>query len=225
MITLSIEQNQASYLGLFASPAFGLWKDRERFIENLYQLFSAYDVSLSDLRFESLGRSPGGEAVTVDVGNLGIYRLRYDRVEWVLDDFAEMDLARVPMMLQSVDNWLRSNVKGFAFKTQVLAYLNHSNLSDGKARDYLLKFSDRDIPGIEQSLGSGIVYNWQDSELDGRVQLMVDHSSIVSDGLFVQFILSADIDDLEFPKTVDIARSRIEFALAQIGLELEQEIE
>jgi hypothetical protein len=225
MITLSIEQNQASYLGLFASPAFNLWKDRHSLIENLYQLFSAYDVSLSDMRFESLSRSPGGEAVVVDVENLGTYRLRYDRVEWVLDGFAETDFARIPMMLQSVDNWLRSNIKGFKFKTQVLGYLNHSNLSDGIARDYLLKFSNRDIPGIEQSLGSGIIYNWQDAQLGGRVQLIVDHSHNISDGLFVQFVLSADKDDLDFPKTVEIARSRIDFALAQIGLELEQEIE
>lgn len=225
MITLSSDQNQVSYIGLFSRPVFALWKDRMDLTEQAYEIFSPYETTLLDMRFESFGRSPGEEAFVITLRDLGSITLRFDRLEWTLEDFNDEDLALAPEMLQRLDNSLRSSVEGLEFKNHVFIYFSHSKLSEGTARDYLLSFPNRELPGIEQNLGSGIIYNWVDAEIGGRVQLLIDHSNVVADGLLLQFSILMNNNDIDFRSVIEKARNRLEYALRIIGLEIEQEVE
>lgn len=225
MITLSINQNQASYLGSFVAPAFNLWSDRHKLVESMYQVFSGYGGNLNNIRLESLGRSPGGEAIVVESDDIGIYKLRYDHVEWTFNDFTNEDIERVPEILSVAEKWLRSGNVGLQYKTHVLAYMSHCSISKGTVQDYLRGISKNSISGLGQDHGSGMIFNWLDNDLGGEAQFTINHSRVVSNGIYVEFIGTINNDHIDFNNSVKLVRGKLTYVLSALGLEIEQEEE
>src|SRR5919108_456184 len=96
MRKLIIQQNQVNYVGLFSKPAFSLWGNGARILEELYKAFSPYKVSLADFRQDYLSPVISDTSVTVFLGSNGNYKFKFDRVEVLLSNFTEQELTNFP---------------------------------------------------------------------------------------------------------------------------------
>lgn len=219
-LKLSVENNQLSYTGTFSKPALNLWSDGARIFEGLLSSFDIFGTKLSDIRVDTLNQSPAGQIITADLHALGKYGFRFHQVEWLADNLTEDELGVFPSILQAADSWLRTAVEVLSFDGHVLVYSSHAKLSEGTSRDYLLRFPDRNIANIGESIGAGIFYHWEIAEV-GRFDLAVDHSRSIKDGLFVQASIEAKQDRIDFVEMALTARARLDAALAGIGLAFE----
>ncbi len=227
MITLTVNQNQIDYIGLFEKPAFNLIGEGRRMIEGLYSAFSAYQVALTDFRLEEVVTNPSSFGVNVYLKSLGSYKFRFDRVEWTAINLVDEDLSKFPEMLKRSEDWLRSAVPGISFKSHSFFYAGHCRLSEGTSQNFLLGLSGRDIIDMGQNLGSGIIHNWHDPGIEGRFQLLIDHSLSIKDGIFIQLMALIEGDRVDYSTITSAGQASLKEALKKIGLqfETEQEIE
>lgn len=225
MKTLSINQAQAAYTATFAFPAFGLWQSRQTLTEHLYNTLSPFGATLNDIRYELSDRMPGGTAVVVNTPDLSAVRLKLDGMEWAIGDFDDEDLLRVPDMLEGLAALLRSQQKDFEFKSHIINYSNHSKLSEGTAKEYLNSLPNKPLQTVGENLGTGVIYQWLDADLGWQVQMVVTSSLALTDGLFVQCIVSLDHLAVEYPALVETVTRKLDAALAEMGLEIEREVE
>lgn len=224
MKRLLVQQNQVSYAALFSRPAFALWGDGERILNGLFTAFSKRGVSLANFRFDQAGQDPGAQAITVSFGPLCSYKFKLDRVEASLNNFRRDDLAIFPHLLGEGATWLRSAIPDFSFQSHLFTYFGHSQLSEGTSQEFLTAIPTFSIPEIGESEGNGIIFHWKLKDRDWKVQLMVDHSLTVTNGLFLQFLLFATGDQLDYPETATAGRSIMDMALKKIGLEIDDAI-
>ena len=225
MITLTINQNQIEYVGLLEKPAFRLIGEARQIIEGLYNAFSPYQAALTDFRFEEVATTPSSFGVNVYLKSLGIYKFRFDRVEWKVSGFVDEDLPNLVAILKRGEDWLRSAAPGISFRSHTFYYAGHCQLSESTSQDFLLGLPGKEVIDIGQSLGDGIVHNWRDSETGGRFQLLIDHSLSVKDGVFIQLMAQFEEDRLDYSEIILRGRALLDEALKKIGLQLEAEQE
>ncbi len=223
MRQLIIQQNQVNYVGLFSKPAFSLWGEGSKILGELYKAFSPYRVTLADFKQDYLSPVLSDVSVTVFLGANGNYKFKFDRVEASFSNFTEQDLAGFPGVLSRGTDWLRSNLPDFSFQTHLLTYHNHSRLSEGTAKEFLLSSSQVSLDKIGVGLGNGLIFNWIEPKLERRMQLMVDHSYVYADALFIQLLMQVTGDEIDYSETAVTARDLLNKALAMIEFEIENE--
>jgi hypothetical protein len=223
MRKLIIQQNQVNYVGLFSKPAFSLWGNGARILEELYKAFSPYKVSLADFRQDYLSPVISDTSVTVFLGSNGNYKFKFDRVEVLLSNFTEQELTNFPDVLLRGTDWLRSDIPDFSFQTHLFTYHNHSKLSEGTAKEFLLSFSQVSLGDIGMGIGNGLIFNWIEPKQERRVQLTIDHSYAYVDALFIQFLMQSGGDKIDYWETAATGRELLDNALAKIGLEIKKE--
>jgi hypothetical protein len=225
MVTLTVNQNQLDYIGVFEKPAFNLMGEGRQIIEGLYYAFSPYQVSLADFRLEETPTAPSNFGVNVHLKSLGHYRFKFDRLEWTVLNFDGPGLSTFPDVLRRSEEWLRSAVPDFSFRSHMFFYAGHCHLSQGTSQDFLLRLAGNDVIDLGENLGSGVIKNWRDSRVEGRFQLIVDHSLSVKNGLFVQLTASLERDKIDYSSMMEIGQETLSEVLNKIGLRLETEQE
>ena len=223
MRKLTVLQNQVSYIGLFSKPAFSLWGDGARILEGLYETFAPYKINLADFRQDSLSPVVADASVTVFVGVSGSYKFKFDRLELTLSNLSDSDLAALPEMLARGTSWLRATVSDFSFQTHLFTYNNHSEVSGGTAKDFLSTLPQVELPDVGRGIGNGVIFNWIEPKLERRVQLLIDHSNIHKDGLFIQLSLQSTADEVDYLEAVATGRVILDTVLAKVGLVIESE--
>lgn len=224
MITLTINRNQIDYIGTFERPAFSL-VGNSNVLEGLFDTFSKFQVPLSDFRLDTAAAVPTDNGINIFLKSLGLYRLRFDRVEWTVTDFLDVDFSRLPDVLTQGATWLRSVETNFSFKTHTFVYSAHCRLSEGTAKDFLLNFPDKIAFNLGESLGNGLIFNWHDARIGGRFNLIIDHSLSVKDGLFIQLAGIVEGDSLDYPQVINLGQGALNEILGKLGLQFEQEEE
>ncbi len=222
MINLTINRNQIEYVGTFERPAFAL-VNNVRVLEGLYENFSKFQVALSDFRLDTTAAIPTENSISIFLKSLGQYKLRFDRVEWAVNNYVDEDFPRLPEVLMSGEEWLRSVETNLSFKTHTFVYGAHCLLSEGTAKDFLLSLPVNFHFG--ESLGNGLVFNWHDATVGGRFNLIIDHSLSVKDGIFIQFAYVGENERIDYPQILGIGQQSLNEILGQIGLQFEQEEE
>src|SRR5262245_3788525 len=144
MITLTVNQNQIDYAGALEKPAFSLIGKARRIIEGLYNCFAAHQVTLSDFRADETVTNPSTWGVNVYLKSLGVYRFRFDRLEWTAAGFSDDDLRLFPEIIKQGEEWLRSAAQGVSFKSHTFLYAAHCKLSEGTSQDFLLGLQEKD---------------------------------------------------------------------------------
>jgi hypothetical protein len=224
MINLTINRNQIEYVGVFERPVFAL-VNNVRVLEGLYEVFSRFQVALSDFRLENSSTIPTENSINIFLKSLGHYKLRFDRVEWVVSNFDDDDFNRLPEVLMSGEEWLRSVETNLSFKTHTFVYGAHCHLSKGTAKDFLLSLPVKVDFSLKENLGSGLVFNWHDARISGKFNLIIDHSLSVKDGIFIQLAYFGENEGIDYPQILSIGQQSLNEVLAQIGLQFEQEEE
>lgn len=220
MSKLIVKQNQLDYVGVFSHPAFPLYGSGPKLLEGLYTAFAPYQVTLSDIRDDSSYGRPSELSLTVSFGLSGIFKLKLDRVEFTVYNFTAEDLQVFPQILRSSDEWLRSAISNFSWRSHLFGSMSHNGLSDGTSEEYLRGLSSLDIPSIGTSEGSGVIYHWKLPAEDWRVQLLIDHSTSVPSGLFINFLLRPATDRIDYEQVAIQGFDIFKRALAIIGLEI-----
>lgn len=223
MRKLTILQNQVSYVGLFSKPAFSLWENSLSILQGLYSAFSPFNVNLADFRLDTTSPVISEASITALISSTESYKLKLDRVESVLSNFDDSELPLFTELLSWGTDWLRATIPDFSFHTHLFTYHNHSRILGGTAKEFLLDFSKSDISELGLNLGSGVIFNWIEPKLERRVQLMLDHSNLHRDGLFIQFSIQSMGDPIDYVETATVGKDLLDRALAKFGFEISDE--
>jgi hypothetical protein len=224
MRTLTVDRNQIDYAGTFERPVFSL-VGNTRILEGLYDTFSKYGVTLSDFRLDTNTAIPAENGVNVFLKSLGQYRLKFDRVEWTVINFVDEVFPKLPQVLACSEEWLRSVEKNLTFKTHTFIYGAHCLLSEGTAKDFLLSLPSKLVFPLGDGLGNGLIFNWHDTEIEGRFNLIIDHSLSIKDGIFIQLICVIEKGEINYSQVLSIGQDALNKVLDHYGLQFEQETE
>lgn len=217
MHKLSIQRNEANYTGLFAEPPFTLWGEGAKILEGLYRAFRPFGITLADIRSDHGSGSLADEGVSVHVGSQASFRFKLDRIEASINSFTTADLESFADLLSFGEQWLRGAVPGLNFSSHLFSYVCHGAIDGTTSSAFLSQLASPQIHAFGQCRGNGII--WHGDIERQRVQLALDHSILVPEGLFLQFILVTLDDVVDYAQILRTARERLSLGLGEIGLE------
>lgn len=221
MPKLIAQQVQLNYLGLFSKPTLSSWGQGGTILGGLYSAFRPYNVTISDMRFESLSPNLADSILTVFLFNYSAnYKFKWDRVEAVFNDFNEEQFSIIPEVLQRGDEWIRTLEPEFSFQSHLLTHASHNQLSEGTAKDFLQTLSNLDIPDVGNNEGNGITFHWDIPERNWKFHLAIDLSFQVTNGLFIQFVIRVPNDKIDYVETFQTGLTLGRSALSKVGLEV-----
>lgn len=223
MQELLIQRNQLDYIGAFAKPAFVLWGESKSLFEGLYHAFAPFDVSLSDFRIEGNVEDPSSQSVKVLVGSNATFRFKFDRFEATINDFSDSELGVLTNFLVSAGRWIRSVVPDFQFKSHITGYLAHCDIPGSSSHDFLRSLRPPELSALGTSKGSGLIFHGEFAELQRTVQLTLDHSLVVKDGLFVNFVSLVTNGDIDYASEQPQLLELFDRALHDLGLTRQQQ--
>jgi hypothetical protein len=224
MPTLTINYNQLSYAGTFVKPAFDLLSGKIAG-GGLFDVFTPFGIALHSISEEGLISNPSTVAINVYLANLGNYKLKLDGVEWKVINFGEEVIPKFPEVLQASSAWLRASVANFSFKNHVFIYNAHCALPKGNSKEFLLGLGYKSPLILGEELGNGLIHNWFSAELGASIQFMLDRSTPVKGGLFVQFIVVIEGDQIDYQVVSEKGYGILLTELKALGLEFEGEQE
>jgi len=222
MPTLTVNYNQLTYSGTFVKPAFDLLSGKIAG-GGLFDVFSPFGIALNSISEEGLLSNPSTLAINVYLGNLGNYKLKLDGVEWKAINFDDEAIPKFPEVLQAASDWLRASVANFSFKSHVFIYNSHCAMSEGNAKEFLLALGYKSPVILGEELGNGLIHNWFSAELGGSVQFLLDRSKAVQGGLFVQFIVVIEGDQIDYRMLSEKGYGILATELSALGFEFEEE--
>ncbi|HEX8360527.1 MAG TPA: hypothetical protein VF613_10480 [Longimicrobium sp.] len=218
MMILDVQQAQLDYVATFAEPAFALWTDVPGMMGGLYGAFAGLHTGLTDFAVEGDERDPLAQKVVATLGNQGFFRVGYDRVEAVLPDYTGADLTEYSSTLKRGDGWLRGQWPAPVIHAHYLTFSIHAELRDGSPIDYLRGLSNRELPGIGDSLGTGLIFHVAIPNTLMQVHLTVDHSTVLDGGLFVQHVVTVGSDQIVHADVLHWSTQTLDQALWGLGL-------
>lgn len=220
MKTLQVVQNEINYKGSFRSPLFEVWGAGAPLLQALFSSFSPFGVGLAHIRSEeSSNKSPSDQAIVVQLGNW-IYRWRIERVELNLTNFNEQDLKGVPKLLDASDDWMEKLGITVAYSVRQFSYVGHFNIEQASAHHVLEPLAHLRLGAGQESRAPGHIFHWCDSDKGWEGDLVIDHSQVVPDGLFVLYSGIANIWQGDHEALVTYLEQRLDSLLSQVGLRL-----
>jgi hypothetical protein len=223
MQELHIKRNQLDYIGAFAKPAFVLWGESKSLFEGLYHAFAPFNVTLSDFRIEGNVEDPSSQSVKVLVGSNATFRFRFDRFEVTIQDFSDAELSVLTNILASVGQWIRSVVPEFKFQSHITGYVAHCDVAGSSSRDFLHSLRAPELSALGKSSSSGLIFHGEFADHQRTVQLTLDHSLAVKDGLFVNFASLVTNSDIDYASEQAQLLKVFDRALNELGLTREQQ--
>jgi hypothetical protein len=216
MTKLIPQRAQANYIGLFSKPAFALYGSADKLWGGVFNIFDPYQVSLGDMQNASTSLNPSDQIITVYFGRGGDFKFKFDRIEVTAP--GDQEFKSMPEILNRTDVWLRSAVPEFSFQTHLFSFASHNMLSEVTSQEFLLGFSEIDIPEIGTSEGTGLIFHWDIPDQHWRAQLTIDHSTVVPGGLFIQFLIRSESDKVDYITSMEKGEELFTKALSNIGL-------
>lgn len=219
MRVLDVQHAQLDYLAVLERPAFPLWANFPGMMSGLYQAFDGLHSGLGDLTVEGDGRDPLNRAVVVALGEQGIFRVGYERVEAELPGYTHDDLGAFPATLARGDRWMRTHWSGVAVETHCFTFSIHGALNGGSSGDFLRSLSKINL-GIGTNLGTGLILHAFLPRTGWEVHLTLDHSSVVEEGLFVQYVVMIGDDEINYERALEVAISYLHKGAETLGLDI-----
>jgi hypothetical protein len=219
MPNLFVQQESVDYHGFFSAPAYELMGEGGKIMAGLAKTFSSHNVGLGNFRTEVDINDPSTNAIVVYLGRFGIYRFKFDQVQASLKQFSDDDLEGMINVIQKGDAWLHETIPSLAFRRHAFVYSSHSVLSEGTSQSFLLSLPRRPTPVLGRDLGSGIIENWYDENMDARVYLTLTHSFTETDGIYINYMLTFERETIDYAETASKARGLLDAALESLGLQ------
>jgi hypothetical protein len=222
MLSIQVYQDQLEYVGLFATPAFGLLSQSSKIVSGLYHAFLGMHSGLAAFRNESDPDTPLIETIIVDLTDRGTYRLNTERIEWTFPaaGASELDAS----VLARGDAWLRSTLPSLTFQHHYYTYFAHAWVLGGSAREFLIGLGSPQLEGVGENQGTGLIFHTNFPDHGWSLQITVDHSHVLAEGLFVQAVAIVVTDRVNHRQTVDDIDRLLRESLARLGLQLERSV-
>jgi hypothetical protein len=220
MLSIQVYQDQLEYVGLFATPAFGLLSQSTRVVSGLYHAFVGMHSGLAAFQAESNPDIPLMETVVVNLTDRGTYRLNGERIEWTFPaaGASELDAS----VLARGDAWLRSTLPSLTFQHHYYTYFAHCWVVGGSAKEFLIGLGSPHLEGVGENLGTGLIFHVNFPDHGWSLQITVDHSHVLVDGLFVQAVATVMMDRVSHQQTVGDVDRLLRESLVRLGLQLER---
>lgn len=216
MRSITVHQDQLEYVGLFATPAFGLLAQPDKVASGLYYAFVGLHSGLTNFQIEDDTGTALARPVAVNLGARGTYRFTYERIEWTYPGAGqtELDVA----VLARGDAWVRSALPELKFQHHYYTYFAHCSIDQGSARDFLLSLSSPQLAGFGENQGTGLIFHANFPPHDWAIHITIDHSNVVPNGLYVQCVTAINGDAVSHQENVRYIDGLFRQALAQFGL-------
>jgi hypothetical protein len=222
MLTVQVHQDQLEYVGIFATPAFPLLSRPERVVSGLYSAFLGMHSGLADFTIESESQVPLSNTIVVNLTNRGTYRFHSERIEWTFPDAGSWELDA--SILDQASGWLRSALPTARFASHYYTYYAHTWVEGSSAREFLLGFPTPQIHGLGENLGTGLIFHTNFPDHNWSIQLTIDHSNVVLDGLYLQVVATVGAEELNHQQTVRYIDGIFRESLKRLGLQFERAI-
>lgn len=221
MRSITVHQDQLEYVGLFATPAFGLLAQPDKVVSGLYYAFLGLHSGLSGFEIENPEAALIHE-ISVGLIQRGTYRFTPERIEWTYPGAGSSELDAT--VLARGEAWLRSAVPELKFQHHYYTYFAHCSINDGSARDFLISLKSPHIAGFGENQGTGLIFHAGFPENGWVVQITVDHSNVVPGGLFVQCVTAITADPVQHQEIVRHIDVLFHQALTSLGLNLVRDV-
>lgn len=220
MHDLEIRINQVDYVGVLAQPAFSLWGEGKILLATLFAGYRPYNVKLADISGSGDGESIADQEISVRFGGVGLFRFRFDRVEARLSNYGEEDLVRFPDLVERGVASIREAASDFSLASHLLVHASHSVIAGVSSRDYFRDLAPQPNLEIGESRGHGFIFHFDIPDRAWQVQLTLDHSLSISDGIYVNYNVLVVSDRLDYQQTFMEARDLFNRCLKQVGLKI-----
>jgi hypothetical protein len=201
MANAVLHRNQFDYAGVLARPPLSLWGDGRQILSTLYDAFSDKASSLEDYQIEGEQSLPATQGVRVSLGARQSFRFGFTRIEARLTDFR-------PEEVDSFFDTVRRGVEGLVkltsevgFQSHLLLYGAHLTLVRSTSTDFLRGLTNKSLAGLGTDRGTGLIFHADVPDTPLQVQLTVDHSLLVANGLFIQLALSVATGKMDVEAT------------------------
>lgn len=215
MARLIIERNQASYVAVLSQPVFSLWGKGGVILEGLYNAFRDLGITLADIRAESGTAAPSDEAVAVFFGAQASFRFKFDRLEGNLSNFSDQELVDFAKMLGRGDAWIRSSTS-VTVSSHLFSYSAHARFEETTSEEFLRGLASPQLKSLGESRGTGLI--WHGKQGNTLAHLTVDHSVVIENGLFIQFIVVSFDDRIDHLRAVREGEEQFFSAIRELEL-------
>jgi hypothetical protein len=222
MLSIQVYQDQLEYVGLFATPAFGLRSGSSTVVSGLYHAFLGMHSGLAAFQTESNPGIPLVETIVVNLTDRGTYRLNSERIEWTFPAAGALELDA--SVLARGDAWLRSTLPTLTFQHHYYTYFAHTWVVGGSAKEFLISLGSPQLEGVGENQGTGLIFHVNFPDYGWSLQITVDHSHVLAEGLFVQAVATVVADRVNHQQTVSGVDRLLRESLARLGLQLERSV-
>lgn len=220
MHRLHVVQNEVTYKGGFNGPLFQLWGSGAPLLEAMYTSLSPFGISLANIRSEELSKSPSDQSIVVQSGNW-MYRWRIERVELTLSNFTGEGLRLLPKLLNANDEWMKKMGVPVVYSFHQFSYAGHLTVEELTSQEVLEPLPHLRLGDGQDFRAAGQILHWSDSVQGWQGDLVVDHSQVVPDGLFLLYSGMAKEWKLDYNSLVNSLQERLDILLSRLGLCLE----
>lgn len=218
MFELTFQQNFLSYVGVFRDPPLDLWfVSGGAIFPGLHRALAPFGASIEEATIDSASSRPAEQALVFNFGSQAQYRFSVGRVKADLSQFDESAALKFPEMIASAEAWLRAASEETSFSSHMYSYSLHSEVVDNTSSDVLQNLSDLHPAILGTNRGTGLTFhaNHEDGSL---IQLSLDHSLAVPDGIYLQYVWTSTEDTIDHVAEVQANRERLEAALETLDL-------
>jgi hypothetical protein len=218
MQPFDIGENQLEYQGSLATPLFVLLSNRTKVAADLYNALLGLHSGINSFSFSTGKTGAIAPTLDVDLNEYGTYHLASEQIQWRFPDAWTYEWRPTPLV--RADAWLRAAVPNLTFQNHVFTYEAHGSLLSGDARNFLLGFGSPALEGLGVNDGTGLIFHFSYPSHGWYVHLLVDHSHVQPEGLFIQMVTTIEGGGIDYEQTTSWIKDLFREALGRLGLEI-----
>jgi hypothetical protein len=217
----TVSQAEFQLEASFSEAEFSLFRETNNFLDHLFKALQPHGARLADLRVETGGGSAADFNILCSLFNYWVtLRVRIDRIEMVgsqmPQDYVYKYGAAIVDALLAVRNY-RQNLK---YRAYTLNVGMHGSLESGSVKQYISNFIKNVPEGLGPSAGNGAVMYFGPVGERLLCSVIIDRSTLVSDGLFCRTYVVWDATKVKIEELPELANRFVRETVSQIGLEL-----
>jgi hypothetical protein len=171
----------------FTQPEFGLFRDTQGLLHQLYRVLEPHGIRLTDIRIErGAGNVADFHLLCYLFDSMMTLRVRVDRMEVYCSQLPQDYLERFGSAMVNALGALRGHVPALGYRAHAFAISLHGLLEGVTAKEYVARFATNIPAGLGPSVGSGTVMYFGPEGERTFAGLTVDLSALVANGLYVR---------------------------------------
>lgn len=222
-VKFNVSRGDLSFEAWFSQPEFGLFRDTQALLHQLYKGLEPDGIRLNDMRIETgAGSVADSHLLCYLFDFMMTIRVRVDRAEIYCSQLPQDYLQRFGAALVHTLGALRAHWPPLGFRAHALAVGLHGLVEGMAPREYSSRFASNIPTGLGPSVGSATVMYFGPAGERTLSSLTVDISALVPNGLYVRTHAVWDGKKVDIPALPTLTEDFVRQALDHIGLQISQ---